>query len=229
MARNELSRKKFEVKRNTPERFDATPFVDIIMDKLAEKDEDNEIGELITTAPYNPEFSFIFGKSSLLNIHQKSQVLMDLAHRLGALEGFDSAMYLEELTNLHIYGSPDFEKFRPKDENGYKAFDFDLFFEQYDLTREQKTIIMEDFYKLQSERAKIGRSKVGPTLLLSLVLIIIPPFFIPNLLQKWGVLPESAGWLLKIFIGVLSLIPLYFLIATMTGKVIDNILKREDV
>ena len=229
MARNELSRKKFEVKRNTPERFDATPYVDIIMDKLEGEEDEDEVEKFLTTVTDNPELSFIFGKSSLLNIHQKSQVLMELANRLAVLQGFDSAGYLEELTDLHIYGSPDFEKFRPKDENGYKAFDFDLFFEQYDLTREQKTIIMEDFYKLQSERAKIGRSKVGPTLLLSLVLIIIPPFFIPNLLQKWGVLPENTGWLMKIFIGVLSLIVLYFLIARLTGKVINKILEKEDM
>ena len=151
---------------------------------------------------------------------------MELANRLAALQGFDSAVYLEELTDLNMFGSPEFEKFQTVDKDGLKTFDFDLYFEQYDLTREQKTIIIEDFYKLQSERAKIGRRKVGPTLLLSLVLIIIPPFFIPNLLQKWGVLPENTGWLMKIFIGLLSLIVLYFFISRLTSIIINRILYK---
>ena len=68
MARNELSRKKFDVKMNRPERFDATPYVDIIMDKL---EDEVEVEKFLTTVTDNPELSFIFGKSSLLNIHQK--------------------------------------------------------------------------------------------------------------------------------------------------------------
>ena len=154
---------------------------------------------------------------------------MDLAHRLGTLQGFDSAMYLEELTDLNMLGSPEFGKFQTVKKDGEKTFNFDLYFEQYDLTREQKTIIIEDFYKLQSQRASIGRKKVGPTLLLSIALILIPPFFIPNLLQKMGILPESTGWLSKIFIGLLSLIVLYFFISRLTSIIINRILEKEKI
>ena len=227
MNRNEKLKKRFEAKMNKPERFDATPYIDIIMDKL--EDEDNEIEKFLTIVTDNPELSFIFGKSSLLNTAQKSQVLMELTHRLTALIGFESTVYLEELTDLNMHDSPEFEKFQTMDEDGVKIFDFDFYFEQYDLTREQKTIIIEDFYKLQSERAKIGRRKVIPTILLSILLTIIPPFFIPNLLQKWGVLPENTGWLMKIFIGLLSLIVLYFFISRLTSIIINRILEKEKI
>ena len=225
MARNELSRKKFEVKRNRPERFDATPYVDIIMDKLEEGDANLML--FLTTVTDNPHFNFIFGKSSVLNTSQKSQILTAFADRLNAIQDFDSTEYVEELTNM--YETSELDKFAKLDEDGNKRYDFMPYFEQYNLTKEQKAQVMEDFYERQLQSAKAGRKKILPLILLSIVLIIIPPFFIPNFLQKMGFLPESTGWLMKIFIALLSVVVLYFLVTRLFAKAIKRILTKEKV
>ena len=60
MNRNEKLKKRFEAKMNKPERFEATPYVDMIMARL-EEEEDANLLLFLTTVTDNPHFNFIFG------------------------------------------------------------------------------------------------------------------------------------------------------------------------
>ena len=92
MDRNEKFRRRLENKLNQPikkesfvskQNFDASPYVDIILDRMAEEDDDiDATQDFIDGLMTNPDFAFILGKTSVLNQLQKTKVLQELMHRL---------------------------------------------------------------------------------------------------------------------------------------------------
>lgn len=213
MDRNEQFRKKIEARLNKSSRigtrlhsdFDPSPYVDIIMDKLNE-DENLDLTAVLDVSK-NAQFNFIFGKSSALNSTQKQEVMLAFTNRVLALQDFDTSIYVNELSDM--YGTPEFAQFSTTDDEGNKALDLGLYFNRYDLTKEQKELIATDFLEKQHKGAIANRKKIFPYLLLTIGLVLVFPFFVPNLLQKMGVLSADTGWLFKIFITLLSGIILF--------------------
>ncbi len=112
----------------------------------------------------NPRFDFIFAKSSVLSTNQKTKVVFVFTHRLLALQDFDPTPFSKELAGM--WGSPEFEQFWVTGKDGAKTLNFDLYFEKYNFTREQKAMIIEDFHDIQKLLSKRNR-----------VAIIIPFFY----------------------------------------------------
>jgi hypothetical protein len=225
MDRNEKFKKRLENKLNQTlhkgsSKFDPTPYVNVIMDKIYWEDPD-EFEESIDEINSNPDLDFILGRSSLLNLAQKQLVVNELQHRLTAIFEFDPKPFAEDL--LQIWQTNEFDKYQEVDENGVD-YDFSEFYEKNKLTKEQSEMVSDCFFeqlefkgidgfkpKFVEKDIKITKKDVFVTLSLVLVFVIIPACLIPNYLQKTGWLYPSAGWFMKIAIFIMSAIGLLFI------------------
>ena len=234
MDRNEKFRRRLENKLNQPikkesfvskQNFDASPYVDIILDRMAEE-EDDDAQDFIDGLRTNPDFAFILGKTSVLNQLQKTKVLQELMHRLMIAQEFDPEPYAKELSDM--WGTPAFDQYTKTDTDDKEQLELDAFFEQHNFTREQKEMVRESFYDLQSEKAGKNRRKFTIPFLITTAMVVVPPFFIPNFLQRIGWLSQDSGWFMKILIGIISVIPLFYIAKTfflISAKIILNKLK----
>lgn len=228
--RRRLEKKKKELlKQDRPTSiqtygFDATPYVDIIMGKLLDGDEVDDPMLFLEGVPQNPDFDFIFGKSSALKTLQKGKILQELMQRLVRAKDFDPEPYVKEL--LDLWGTPTFEQYYILHEDGEKDLDLTAYYAKYDWTKEQKRLVYELFLDLQLENARKNRKKIIAPFLISAALVLIPPFLIPNSLQHMGLLPQDSGWFLKIIVGVFSAFVLYFIVKKGFTLVAKFILHR---
>ena len=231
MDRNEQFRKRLEkqmskpTKRDLPLRttnFDPTPYADLIMDIFAH--DADEMQSFMLTMTENPKLSTILGKTSVLSAAQKSKVMFEFTRRVMVFQDFDPTPFVDELVDL--YDKKEFEQFKKVDKDGSTKFDFSAYFKQHDFTKEQISLINEQFLNRQSERTISNRKKLFLPSLIVLVMIVVPPFFIPNLLQKLGLLPSDAGWFLKIVVGLISVFMLYQIAVRAFAKYVDYRLKR---
>ncbi len=232
MDRNEKFRRGLERKLNQPikkelsaraSNFDPTPYVNIVMDKFLEQDDEEVIEDFLKIFNENPDFEFIFGKSSVLNLTQKQKVLEEFMHRMTVLQDFDPEPYATELADL--WGKPEFEQYKKAENEGEKVLNFDPYFEKHHFTREQKEIVFERFSDLMKSRVKKSRKTLLIPFFIACLLVIIPPFFIPNILQHMAWLSSDAGWLLKITIGIISGIVLFFIAKKLLSIVLNFLLK----
>ena len=220
---NQLSQKALSVPKR---HFDPTPYVEIIFDKMAEEDEDT-INIFMDNLYDNPDLTVIFGDASLLSNSQKSEVMEELMQRISTAQTFDREPYVKEL--IAVFGTSDFDKYEKIDKNGKKQYDFDSFLDKYDLKREQKSVIIELFYKRHRERGREFKRVLSIPFLMCLLLVIIPPFFIPNFLQKIGWLSSDVGWLTKILVGIISAGVLFFVAKTFFIKFIIHTIRKKNI
>ena len=233
MDRNEKFRRRLENKLNQPikkesfvskQNFDASPYVDIILDRMAEEDDDiDATQDFIDGLMTNPDFAFILGKTSVLNQLQKTKVLQELMHRIMIAQEFDPEPYGKELSDM--WGTPAFDQYKNTDSDDSQLYNFDAFFEQHNFTREQKEMVRESFHALQSIKAGKNRWKLIIPFLIAAAMVVVTPFFIPNFLQQIGWLSKDSGWFIKILIGIISLIPLFYIAKTfflISTKIILN-------
>jgi hypothetical protein len=237
MDRNEKYRQKLHAQsKDKPKRdafkisggFDPDPYVDVIIERL-EEEMDNEIeadpNEFIKDMDRNPKLEIIFGKSSALNSVQKSFVITRLIDRLSIAKDFDSTPYIDELVEL--FDSGQFDQFKKFDKEGDFVYNFNDYYKDENFTKEQFKLIQSGFYKRQSGKASNMTKKLIPLFVLGILLVFIPPFFIPSFLQKMGWLSIDAGWFSKIGVGLLSLIVIFFLIKQLFFTYVDSFLKSE--
>jgi hypothetical protein len=233
MDRNEKFRQKiYAQSREKPKRisggFDADPYVDFVMEHLMnemEDDEEADPNEFIAGMMENPELAIVFGKSSALSIIQKSTVVMRLIERFKIVKDFDPTPYVDKL--IELFTKNEVDKLKKYDKEGDFVYDFKGYFKEENFTKEQLHIIQTSFYERQSENSKKFQRKLIPVFLMSLLLVLVPPFFIPNLIQKMGWLSLDAGWFSKICIGFFSLIVLFFLIKQLFFYYVENIFEAE--
>lgn len=230
MDRNEAFRKRLDIKLNKGS-FDPTPYVDIIMERIDYEDVE-DIQEFMDDVLTDPSFDFIFGKSSLMNTTQKAKTGEQVLQRVVAIQGFDPEPHAQAL--MDIYETPEFDQYREFDEDDDELFNFHPYFDKDNLTKEQGDLIFETFIDLQSDKSSgydildsgLSKKQRSISYLFILGLIIIPPFFIPNLLQRLGWLPSDTGWLLKIGVGIISLIVLFFIIVKVIQVVANRAIKK---
>ena len=237
MDRNEKFRKRLEQrlenKQNQPikkepfaptRRFDASLYVDIIFDKMSHENEDT-INGFVENFFTNPDFAFIFGDSSALNSQQKMTVAQEFIKRIDATRDFNPEPYAQELSN--VWSKPDFDKYKKTGKDGKVKYDFDQFFEQYNFTKEQEAMVLASFHEIQKDKARIVRRTLIPAFIVALVFVIVLPFYIPNLLQRIGWLASEAGWGIKIIIGIISLIPLFYIAKYLFTTYASNVLNKK--
>lgn len=237
MDRNEEFRKRLDKRLNrtvvsgrfgNKKGFDPTPYVDILMEKVYYEDVE-DLQEFIDDVLEDPRFDFIFGASSLLNIDQKSNTAAMLLQRVDAYQDFDPQPHVDDL--LGIYGTPAFDKYIEFDDEDDEEYNFEPYFADYDFTKEQKELISDAFLDLQIEKHRELEPSFSPKQqfvhrFLFVIFVLLPPFFIPNLLQRFGLLPSDAGWLLKIGVGIVSLIVLVSILVKTIQVLGKRILKR---
>jgi hypothetical protein len=246
MDRNEEFRKRLDKRLNKGRSihkggFDPTPYVDILMERVDYEDEEHieDLQEFMDYVLEDPAFDFIFGKSSLMNTDQKSHTAAMLLARVHAYHDFDPEPHAQSL--MDIYGTPAFDKYlESDDEEDEEYYDFEPYSAEHSLTKEQKHLVEGAFYNLQRGKSANNKGKkvrdveiVKPKyafriLLLTIVVVVLPSFFIPNLLQRFGWLPPDAGWLLKIGVGMLSLIALFFSFSKVLQIILNRALKKRD-
>lgn len=233
MDRNDKFKKRIENKLNQPNKkatmlpkvdFDASPYVDMIIDKMTEED-GQEMTDFMGGLLTNPRFDFIFGKSSVLSTNQKTKVAFAFTHRLLALQDFDPTPFSKELAGM--WGSPEFEQFWVTGKDGAKTLNFDLYFEKYNFTREQKAMIIEDFHDIQKLLSKRNRVAIIIPFFIALLIVVVPPFYIPNFLQRLGWISPDAGWFIKITIGLVSGVVLFYLAKIIFTTLVDYLLKKQ--
>jgi hypothetical protein len=237
MDRNEKYRQKlYAQSKDKPKRdalkisggFDPDPYVDVIMESMMDEMEDHvdeDTPDFLSNMDKNPHFDIILGKSSVLSLTQKSLVITRLKERMMLAQGFDPTPYVDELVEL--FDNKQFDQFKKFDDEGDFVYDFKNYYKDKNFTKEQFTLIQSGLYKRQSGKARNITKKLIPPFVLGILLVFIPPFFIPNFLQKIGWLPIDAGWFLKISVGLLSLIVLFFFIKYVFLRYVDNKLKSE--
>ena len=228
MDRNEEFRKRLDKRLNkggllSKRGFDPTPYVDILMEKIDYEDYEDaeELKEFIDEVLQDPAFDFIFGSSSLLSVEQRTKTAFMLLKRIRAFHDFDPEPHAEGL--MDIYKTPAFDQYLEIDEeDGQEYYDFEAYYAEYDFTKEQKEMIESAFDDQLREKTvvykgeRLSDTEIGSpkyafwALAVLIIVVIIPPFFIPNLLQHFGWLPSDAGWLMKIGVGIISLIVLFF-------------------
>ena len=244
MDRNEEFRKRLDKRLNrtvvsgrfgSKRGFDPTPYVDILMEKSYYEDVqyDDDLQEFIDDVLEDPQFDFIFGPSSLLNTDQKTKTATMLLQRIHTYQNFDPEPHADGL--MGIYGTPAFDKYIEFDEDGdgEEEYNFEPYFANYDFTKEQKELIVDAFSDLQIERLQeiepildIGFKQRIVNVFIFLIFALLPPFFIPNFLQRLGWLPSDAGWLLKIGVGIVSFIVLFIVVIKVIGIWAKRTLKR---
>jgi hypothetical protein len=238
MDRNEAFRKRLDIKlykgRSVGKgSFDPTPYVDILMEKTYYEDEDvNDLQEFIADVMTDPDFDFIFGQSSLLNTEQKANTAAMLLQRVDAALDFDPFSHAKDL--IDIYGTPTFDKYVEIDEDGDECYNFNAYYAEYNFTKEQKELVLDTFIDLQNAKtpkfgdidSRLSKKSGFCSLLFVAVIIFVPPFFIPNLLQNLGALPSDAGWLLKIGVGVVSFIALFITMAKIILITANRVSKK---
>jgi hypothetical protein len=215
--------------------------VDILMERVDYEDynEVEDLQEFIDGVLEDPEFDFIFGKSSLMNTDQKSHTAAMLLERIDAYHDFDPEPHAQSL--MDIYGTPAFDKYLETDEDDDdEYYDFEPYSAEHALTKEQKYLVEGAFHNLQRGKSATRKGKnasdgeiVKPKyafriLLLTIIVVVLPTFFIPNLLQRFGWLPPDAGWLLKIGVGILSLIVLFFSFTKVLQIILNRALKKRN-
>jgi hypothetical protein len=253
MDRNEKFRRRLENKLNQTlnkgtGKFDPTPYVNILMDKVHWEDGDSEeIEDSIDDINTDPNLDFILGRSSLLSNAQKDMVVKAFQHRLTAVFEFDPLPFANEL--VEIWDTKAFEKYKIVDEDGDVTYDFTEFNEKHNFTKEQKSLVEdcffeqigyedEDEYNLRFEKdaAQFAANKkaadkkaklvgLAVVLLLIALFVVTPSFFIPNYLQKIGWLAPTAGWFMKIAVGIMSAIALLFIEIKLLNLVSKHVFK----
>ena len=236
MDRNEAFRKRLDIKLNKGKSvgkssFDPTPYVDILMEKTY-YEEVEDLQEFIDDVMSDPDFDYIFGKSSLLNTEQKSNTAAMLLQRVDAYLDFNPNKHAQYL--IDIYGTPAFDKYIETDEDdGEEYYDFSAYYADYDFTKEQKNLISETFIELQEGESpeydtldgQLNKRRRRSSFFIASI-IFIPPLFIPNLLQYFGVLPPDAGWLLKIGVGAISLIVIFIFVSKILQILTNYAIKK---
>jgi hypothetical protein len=233
MDRNEKYRQKlYAQSREKPKKisgnFDADPYVDFIMGRLMdgmEDDEDAIANDFLSNMMKNPEFEFIFGKSSALNLVQKSTVVSRLEQRFNIVRDFDPSPYVDKL--IGMFNNRQLDQFKKYDKEGDYVYDFKDYFKDENFTKEQLHLIQLNFYDMQSVKAHKIKRKLLPLFITGILLVFVPPLFIPSFLQKMGWLSIDAGWFSKIGVGLLSLIVLFFLIKQLFFTYVDSFFKSE--
>jgi hypothetical protein len=251
MDRNEKFRRRLENKLNQTlnkgsSKFDPTPYVNILMDNIHwEEEDEEEIEDSLEALNHNPDLDFILGRSSLLNMAQKQMVVKELQHRLTAIFEFDPLPFANEL--VEIWDTMAFEKYKIVDEDGDVSFDFSTFHKKNNFTKEQQSLVEdyffeqignedEDEYNLSVAKGNVRAvsdmkaEKVGLVIVLLLVVIFVitPSFFIPNYLQNIGWLAPTAGWFMKIAVGIMSAIALFFIGIKLLNLVAKHIFKIDN-
>jgi hypothetical protein len=252
MDRNEKFRRRLENKLNQTlnrgtGKFDPTPYVNILMDKVHWEDEDpEEIEDSIDDINTDPDLDFILGRSSLLNNAQKDMVVKGFKHRLTAIFEFDPLPFANQLAE--IWDTKEFEKYKIVDEDGDVSFDFTEFHEKNNFTKEQKSLVEdyffeqigyedEDEYNLSVEKSTAELAATNKkaesigliiVFLLIAIFVVTPSFFIPNYLQNIGWLAPTAGWFMKIAVGIMSAIALLFIGIKLLNLVAKHVFKIED-
>jgi hypothetical protein len=237
MDRNEEFRKRLDKRLNkgrliSKGGFDPTPYVDILMEKTY-YDDAEDLQELIDDVMTDPKFDFIFGHSSLLNTDQKTQTAAMMLERVIAAQEFDPKPHAQDL--LDIYGTPAFDKYieHSDEEDDEEFYDFEPYYADYSFTKEQKELISEAFEDMQYEKLYKNKKSDLPVSkargLLSCLLIcgaLVFGFLTPNLLQRFGYLPSDAGWLIKIGVGLISVIILFLVAAKIIQIIANRALKK---
>ena len=191
------------------------------------EDEDVEPNDFLSNLMENPKLAIIFGKGSALNTAQKALVLAHLNDRIRIAKTFNPQPYVDKLMEIH--DTDEFDEFEKQDTDGDTIFDFEEYFKAENFTKEQLALIEIGFYKRQSGNATTLSKKFRLLFFISVLFIIIPPFFIPNLLQRLGWISVDAGWFTKIVIGLLSLILLFLLTRKLFGMYANKVLKAENL
>jgi hypothetical protein len=237
MDRNEKYRQKlYAQSKEKPKRdaftisggFDPNPYVDVIMESMMDEMEDLEEGEtpeFFLNLDKNPHFDIILGKSSMLSLTQKSLVVTRLKERMLLAQSFDPTPYVDEL--IELFDNKQFDQFKKFDDEGDFVYNFNDYYKDENFTKEQFTLIKSGFHKKQSGKAKMFSRKLIPLFIFCVLLVIIPPFFIPNFLQRMGWLSVDAGWFLKIGVGILSLIMIFLLVKKLFLMYIDSMFKSK--
>ena len=251
MDRNEQFRKRLEKKLNQTldkesRKFDPTPYVNILMNEVHwENEDEEEIEDSIDAINTNPDLDFILGRSSLLSNVQKEMVVKAFQHRLTAIFEFDPLPFANEL--VEIWDTMAFEKYKIVDEDGDVSFDFSTFHKKNNFTKEQQSLVEDYFFEqigyededeynlgLQKANDQIIADKKSQliyhviALLLIVIFVITPSFFIPNYLQSIGWLAPTAGWFMKIAVGIMSLIALLFIGTKLLNFVAKYVFKLDN-
>ena len=222
MDRNEEFRRRLDKRLNASTKigkqgFNPTPYIDIVMERIYFEDveESEDIEALMDEILTDPDLDFIFGHSSLFNPAQKAKTAEGVLQRIVAYDDFDPQPHA--LTLIDLFQTPEFDQHIEVDEEGVEEYDFNPYYAQYDFTKEQKELIEEAFFRHktklleakieQKEQAIAKKQRIWGAFVL-IVFVFLPSFFIPNLLQRIGWLPQDAGWFLKITIVIISCIVL---------------------
>ena len=235
MDRNDKIKQKYYEKKPSNNKviytgnFDPSPYVDIIFEKMGEaaEDEDVEPNDFMSNLMENPKLAIIFGKGSALNMAQKALVLAHLNDRIRIAKTFNPQPYVDKL--MEIYDTDEFDEFEKQDNDGDTIFDFEEYFKAENFTKEQLALIEIGFYKRQSGNATTLSKKFRPLFFISVLFIIIPPFFIPNLLHRFGWISADAGWFTKISIGIVSLVILFLVLRQLFGLYADKVIRAENL
>jgi hypothetical protein len=248
MDRNEEFRKRLDKRLNkgglvSKRGFDPTPYVDILMERVDYEDYDEveDLQAFIDDVLEDPAFDFIFGKSSLMNTDQKSHTAAMLLERIDAYHDFDPEPHAQSL--MDVYGTPAFDKYLETDDDDEEEdyddeeyYNFEPYFAEHALTKEQKYLVEGAFHNLQRGKSPTRKGKnveeiVSPKyafrlLLITIAVVVVPSFFIPNLLQRFGWLPCDAGWFMKIGVWILSLIVFFFSFTKVIQVFVNRALKK---
>lgn len=238
MDRNDRIKQKYHIQKSfnpkrdvmrASENFDPDPYVDVILDNMAEEMEYNKDGleDFLLNLTENPKLEIIFGKASVLNKAQKSMVIEHLRYRVKAVRELDSTPYVDELVTL--FNNRDFDQFKNYDDDGDVFYDFSDYFEDQNFTREQLDLIEAKFYERQKATSKKFSWRLFFPTIISILTVIILPFFIPNFMQRLGLLSLNAGWFAKIGVGVVSLAILFFLMKKLLLMYVIKVLKAKKI
>ena len=232
MDRNDKFRKQLERRLNKSDKknhyrsdgFEPSAYVDFIMDKI-KYDAPADIKKYLANMFDNPDFSIIFGKSSALTLSQKTMISDEFSKRILALTEFDTTPYVNGLSEL--FEENGIKQFRQLDEDGEYYYDFNPYLAPYNLTREQKEAVTSAFMNRQHESASKMTRKLTFPLIICVALVVIPPFFIPNQMQRMGWLSADTGWFFKIFIGIVSVVLLFFIVRILFYRITVFILGKK--
>jgi hypothetical protein len=98
--------------------------------------------------------------------------------------------------------------------------------DDYDEDYDEEDKVDNEAGKVKEALATQHPIKVYTILILSFVIVVILPFFIPNYLQRIGWLSLDTGWFFKIFIGAVSAFIFFKIAGTIFRMFINRALKN---
>ncbi len=222
---NSLKKRQGRTKTTNKDSFDPDPYVDIIFEKLLKNTEEEFLYEEVSKVFRDPSFDFILGKSSVLSAAQKQSVVNALLYRVEARQDFDPEPYADEFIAKTLSNA---EK-----NHSQKNVSTELspqgiedFLENYNLTEEQEIMVIEVVRK----KLKPASSSIVTMLFILIVflaIVLISPFYVPNYLQSIGFLAPDSGWVMKIFIGLVTAVVFFVIGLALTSRGVKFVFRNE--